>query len=273
MGFELSGFQDKIAVVTGAGRMRSIGRSIALALAQAGCDVVVTGTGRSADRYTDEEKAANWRDIESVVEEIEGLGRRALAVVSDVSDLGSVQSLADRVQSEFGGIDFIVNNASYARGTDRTPVIDLDPEVWQRVLNTNLTGCFYMSKVFGRMLREQKRGGAIVNISSTSGKTLPPAIAAYAASKAGMHALTVSMAKDVAGAGIRVNAICPGVVDTSRLDDFTDAIWNQVLKQLVPLGQRGQGADIAAMVVFLCSEQARWITGQLYNVDGGQTHV
>ncbi len=81
------------------------------------------------------------------------------------------------------------------------------------------------------------------------------------------------MAKDVAGAGIRVNAICPGVVDTSRLDDFTDAIWNQVLKQLVPLGQRGQGADIAAMVVFLCSEQARWITGQLYNVDGGQTHV
>jgi NAD(P)-dependent dehydrogenase (short-subunit alcohol dehydrogenase family) len=128
-----------------------------------------------------------------------------------------------------------------------------------------------MCKVFGQRLLHQETGGAIVNISSIVGKTLPGATAAYAASKAGLQALTVSMAKDVGPAGIRVNAICPGPTDTARLDDFDDATWEQIVES-VPMRRRGEGEDIAAMTLFLCSDQGSWITGQNYNVDGGSTH-
>ena len=112
---ELSGLEGKVAVVTGAGRMRSIGRAIAVELARAGCDVVVTGTGRSPDRYLDDEKAAGWRDIESVADEVRAEGRRALALVSDVADPAAVEDLADQVMAEMGRVDIVVNNASAAR--------------------------------------------------------------------------------------------------------------------------------------------------------------
>src|SRR5438876_7512347 len=125
MAFELTGLDGKVAVVTGAGRMRSIGRRIAVALAKAGCDVVVTGTGRSPERYPDDEKAADWRDIDSVAEEIRALGRRALPVVSDVSDPRAVDSLAAGVVDEMGRVDIVVNNASAPRGADRVPVVDV----------------------------------------------------------------------------------------------------------------------------------------------------
>ena len=118
-GLELTGLDGKVAVVTGAGRMRSIGRPIAVELARAGCDIVLTGTGRSPDRYPDDEKAAGWRDIESVAAEVRALGRRALATTSDVGDEAAVQALVDRTMAEFGRVDFVVNNAGAARGRDR----------------------------------------------------------------------------------------------------------------------------------------------------------
>src|SRR5262245_23718822 len=167
--------------------MRSIGRPIAVELARAGCDVVLTGTGRSPDRYPEDEKAAGWRDIDSVAEEVEATGRRALALVSDVADLGAVEGLAARVMNDFGRVDVIVNNAGAARGEDRKPVIDLDPGLWRTVIDVNLTGSFYMSKVFGRLMVESGQGGSIVNISSIAGKKLSPETAAYAASKAGLQ--------------------------------------------------------------------------------------
>ena len=270
MTYELTGLTDKVAVVTGAGRMRSIGRPIALELARAGCDIVLTGTGRSPDRYPDDEKAAGWRDIESVADEVRALGRRAITAVSDVSDLAAVESLAALTMEEFGRVDVLVNNAGASRGEDRRPVLDVDPDVWKNVINVNLTGAFLMSKVFGRILVESGRGGAIVNISSIAGKLLAPNNAAYAASKAGLQALTASMSGEVAAAGVRVNAICPGIVDTARLDDLgRGETWEQVVQRAVPLGRAGTGGDIANAVVFLCSDQGAWVTGQSWNVDGG----
>ncbi len=268
--YELTGLAGKVAVVTGAGRMRSIGRPIAVELARAGCDIVLTGTGRPQDRYPADERAAGWRDIESVADEVRALGRRVVSAISDVGDEGSVAALAERVIKEMGRVDIVINNAGAARGDDRAPVVDLAPDAWRKVLHVNLTGSFLMSKFFGRKLIEQGRGGSIVNISSIAGKALPPNTAAYAASKAGLQALTASMAQEVGKHKIRVNAICPGVIDTSRMDDLGRGdLWQGLVKSAIPLGRAGTGLDIATVVVFLCSDQGGWITGQSYNVDGG----
>ncbi len=269
-GLLLTGLEHKVAVVTGAGRMRSIGRPIAVELARAGCDVALTGSGRDPDRYPEDEKAAGWRDIESVAEEIRGLGRRALPLVSDVSDAGAVEALAARVMAEFGRVDIVVNNAGAARGADRVPVIELPVELWRRVIDVNLNGSFYMSRAFGRLLAEQGRGGSIVNISSIGGKWMGARTAAYSASKAGIHALTAAMAQELGPSRVRVNAVCPGIIDTYRMDDIPRGReWRELIAQQVPLGRAGSGDDIAWMVVYLCSDQGAWITGQFYSVDGG----
>jgi 3-oxoacyl-[acyl-carrier protein] reductase len=267
---ELTGLEGKVAVVTGAGRMRSIGRPIAVELAKAGCDVVVTGTGRPPERYPEDEKAAGWRDIESVADEVRAEGRRALEVVSDVADPAAVEALAERVTAEMGRVDIVVNNASATRGEDRVPVIDLDVELWRRVIDVNLNGTFYMSRAFGRRLVDQGDGGSLVNISSVAGKIMPARSGAYAASKAGIHALTCAMAAELGRSGIRVNAICPGIVDTSRMDDVPRGkAWDDMVTMTTPLGRAGRGEDVAWLVAYLCSDQGSWISGQLYTVDGG----
>jgi NAD(P)-dependent dehydrogenase (short-subunit alcohol dehydrogenase family) len=269
-GLTLSSLEGQVAVVTGAGRMRSIGRPIAIELARAGCDVVLTGTGRSPDRYPDDEKAAGWRDIDSVADEIRALGRRALAVVSDVSNIDDVEALAADVMADLGRVDIVVNNAGAARGADRVPVVELAPEVWRNVINVNLNGTFYMSHVFGQLLVKQGKGGSIVNISSIGGKWMAARTAAYAASKAGIHALTAAMSGEVGPHGVRVNAICPGIIDTYRMDDVPRGqAWQDLIANNVPLGRAGRGEDVAWMVVYLCSDQGSWITGQLYTIDGG----
>ena len=270
MTLSLTGLDGKVALITGAGRMRSIGRGIAGALAEAGCDVVVTGSGRSSEDYPQEEKTAGWRDIDSVADEVRALGRRALAVVSDVSDPDSVARLADQVMAEMGRVDFIINNAGAARAGDRAAVVDVSPDVWRNVINVNLNGTFYMSQVFGRKLMEQGEGGAIINISSIGGKLMAPTTAAYAASKAGIHALTCAMSGEMGPHNIRVNAICPGIVMTSRLDDLSEEQWAGIVDSYIPLKRAGEPADIGNMVAYLCSEQGSWISGQLYSVDGGQ---
>jgi 3-oxoacyl-[acyl-carrier protein] reductase len=271
--YQLTGLAGKVAVVTGAGRARSIGRPCAVELARAGCDIVLTGTGRSADRYPDDEKRVGWRDIESVADEVRGLGRRCLTYVSDVRDVRAVDKLAQDVQRQLGRVDFVINNAGAARGDDRRPVIELDPEVWNNVIQTNLTGTFLMSRAFGRVLKDQGHGGAIINMSSIAGKLLPENAAAYAASKAGIQALTASMSREMARYQVRVNAICPGIIDTARMDDIDaierGAVWQALVRERIPLGRAGKGEDIAWITVFLCSDQGSWVTGQSWNVDGG----
>ena len=250
--------------------MRSIGRPIAVELARAGCDVVLTGTGRAPERYPDHEQEAGWRDIDSVADEVRALGRRALPLVSDVSDPDAVDAWRNAVVDEFGRVDIVVNNAGAARGDDRVPVVDLPIEEWRTVIDVNLNGTFYMSRAFGQRMVAQGEGGNIVNISSIGGKMMAARTAAYSASKAGIHALTCAMASELGGAGIRVNAICPGIIDTFRLDDIPRGeAFDTMIARQIPLGRAGAGEDIAWMTVYLCSEQGSWITGQLYTVDGG----
>jgi 3-oxoacyl-[acyl-carrier protein] reductase len=268
-GLTLTGLDGKVAVVTGAGRMRSIGRPIAVELARAGCDVVLTGSGRAPERYPDDEKQAGWRDIDSVAAEVEALGRRALPVISDVSDPESVDRLVAQVLGTFGRVDIVVNNAAAARGADRVPVTDLDVDLWRTIIEVNLNGTFYMSRAFGRALIEQGDGGSIVNISSDAGKVMAARMAAYSASKAGIHALTSAMASELGGAGVRVNAICPGVIDTNRFDDIPRGPqWDDMVRR-IPLGRAGSGEDVAWLTVYLCSDQGAWISGQLYSINGG----
>jgi len=267
---EITGLEGKVAIVTGAGRMRSIGRPIAVELARAGCDIVFTGTGRPPDRYPEDEKAAGWRDIHSVADEVRALDRRAVAVVSDVRDAGAIDVLVETTLSELGRVDIVVNNAGAARGPDRVPVVDMDVDVWRNVIDTNLHGTFLMSRAFGRVLIEQGVGGSIVNISSIGGKMMSACTSAYAASKAGVHALTCAMASEMGQYRVRVNAVCPGIIDTFRMDDVgRGERWEQMISSNVPLGRAGTGEEIANMVIYLCSDQGSWISGQLYSVDGG----
>ncbi len=266
---ELSGLKGKVAVVTGAGRMRSIGRPIALELARQGCNVVLTGTGRAPEHYPDDEKEAGWQDIASVAQECRNEDVEVLERVSNAADPEAVEQLVKETVDSLGRVDFVINNAGAARGSDRVPVTELAIDDWHKVINVNLNGTFLMSRAFGKTLIDQGEGGAIINISSIAGKIMPPNTAAYAASKAGIQAMSASMAREVGRYGIRVNCVCPGVIDTYRMDDIGrgDA-WTAVMKS-IPLGRAGSGDDIANMVAFMCSEQGAWITGQSYNVDGG----
>lgn len=273
-GSMLTGFEGKVAVVTGAGRMRSIGREIAVRLAEAGCDLVLTGSGRSPETYPEDEKAAGWRDIESVAEEVRGFGRRALTIVSDIADRDSMSELANAVESEYGRLDILINNASTAKGEDRKSVLEVDSDVWAKVIEVNLVGTFYCTKALLPLMIRGKRGGSIVNISSIAGRQMQPEVSAYQASKAGVHALTGSLAAEVGEHQIRVNAIAPGIIDTSRLDDLgRDELWNGFIQTRVPLGRAGTGTDVAWLTAFLVSDQADWITGQIYTIDGGTVRV
>ena len=273
MTYELTGLDGRVAIVTGAGRMRSIGRPIAVELARAGCDVVITGTGRPPSAYPADEQAAGWRDIDSVAAEIEALGRRALPLVSDVADERAVEELVATTVRELGRLDIVVNNAGAARGPDRFDVIDLDPAEWRKVIDVNLNGTFLLSRAAARHWRTLDSPGCIINISSVGGKIAGPGTAAYSASKAGIHALGAAMAAELGPNGIRVNTVCPGIVDTSRLDDIDRGEHWERLRKIIPLRRHGVGEDIAHMCVYLCSDQGSWITGQAINVDGGQLTI
>jgi 3-oxoacyl-[acyl-carrier protein] reductase/meso-butanediol dehydrogenase/(S,S)-butanediol dehydrogenase/diacetyl reductase len=269
MPFELTGLEGKVAIVTGAGRMRSIGRQISIALAQAGCDIVPTGTGRSPDRYPDDEKAAGWRDIDSVADEVRALGRRAMPAVMDVADEQQAQDLIDQTVWEFGRVDILVNNAAAARGEDRVPVVDMPLEQWDLVIRVKMRGSFLMSRAFARQMLKDGRPGSIVNISSVAGKRMGPNATAYSASNAGLQALSSGMSGELGPHDINVNTICPGIVDTSRLDDLgREDRWRQAIAN-VPMRRASDGTDIANMTVYLCSDQGHWVNGQAINVDGG----
>ncbi len=260
----------KVAIVTGAGRLRGIGRGTAVALARLGADVVVTGTGRSPDRYPPDEKAVGWRDIHSTAEQVRALGRRALPIVVDVADAADVQRMVESTLAEFGRIDILVNNAAYARGPDRVPIVDLQQDIFQRVIDVKIRGTYLCTKaVIAPMIAQG--GGKIVNISSGSGKTGSANNLAYTTACFAQVGMTQSMAHELGQHGINVNCICPGAVDTSRVDDIgRGAAWD-ALGSRIPIGRTGTDAEVGAFAAYLCTEAASWIHGQSINMDGGGT--
>lgn len=258
----------KVAIVTGAGRLRGIGRAAAVALAQEGCDVVITGTGRDPSTFPEDERRIGWRDIESVAEQVRAAGRRALPLVVDVTNAQQVQDMVAKTLQAFGRIDILVNNAAFARGPDRVPTWEIDEKVFRRVLEVKVVGTFLCTKYVAPVMQRQ-RWGRIVNISSSAGKRGQANTSAYAAANSAIHLFTQSVARELAPYGITVNAVCPGVTDTSRMDDLgRGERWEAVLKT-IPLGRAATDEEVGRFVAFLCSPICDYITGQAINFNGG----
>ncbi|NLF85559.1 MAG: 3-oxoacyl-[acyl-carrier-protein] reductase [Lentisphaerae bacterium] len=241
---------DKIAIVTGGGS--GIGQSIALGLAREGCDVALCGR--------------RLEPLQETVRQIEAQGRRALALSVDVSRGEAVQGFVDEVVKVFGRVDILVNNAGVTRDN---LLIRMTEEQWDEVLTTNLKGAFLFGKAVARPMMKQ-RGGSIVQISSIIGLIGNAGQCNYAASKAGLIALTQSMAKELASRNIRVNAVAPGFIVSQMTNALPEALRTKMLGE-IPLGRFGAGEDIANAVVFLASEDASYVTGQVLSVNGGMT--
>jgi 3-oxoacyl-[acyl-carrier protein] reductase len=269
-GTSMAVLDGKVAIVTGAGRLRGIGRAAALALAELGADIVVTGTGRDPAKYPADEKAVGWRDIESTAEQIRRHGRRCLPVVADVVKSTDVKRTVAATLQEFGRIDFLINNSAFARGADRVPLLELSEELWHQVLEIKLTGSFLMSKEALPAMIKQQQGGAIINISSIAGKRGFPNTTAYCTSNFGIQGFTQALAMEVAPHQIRVNAVCPGIIDTARMDVVgRGEAWDKSIEQLVPLKRAGSDEEIGKFIAYLCTPDASYITGQSLNIDGG----
>jgi NAD(P)-dependent dehydrogenase (short-subunit alcohol dehydrogenase family) len=258
----------KVAIVTGAGRMRGIGRAAAVHLARMGADVVLTGTGRSPDRYPDDEKAAGWRDVDSTADQVRAEGRKALTQIVDVTNPDHVQRMAERTIEEFGRIDILVNNAAYPRGNDRVPIVDLPLEIFERVMDIKVTGTFLCTKAALPYIIAQNEGGKIVNISSTAGKRGQAQTLAYNAGNFAVVGMTQSMAAELGQYGINVNAVCPGAVETARMDVLGRETLDRIAST-TPIGRNGTDDEVGAFVAYLCSEAASWIHGQAININGG----
>ena len=244
----MTDFTDKTAIVTGAGS--GIGKAIALELASRGCDVAVCGR--------------RLEPVQATAAEITALGRRAFAASADVANGESVTAFVAEVLKAFGHIDILVNNAGLTRDN---LLIRMSEEEWDAVLGTNLKGAFLLSKAVARPMMKQ-RSGAIVNISSVVGLIGNPGQCNYAASKAGLIALTQSMAKELASRNIRVNAVAPGFIVSQMTDAIPDDLKSAMLAQ-IPAGRFGQVTDIAKAVAFLAGPDASYITGQTLSVNGG----
>ena len=259
----------KVAIVTGAGRLRGIGRASAVALARMGADVVVTGTGRSPDTFPPDEKAVGWKDVESVADQVRAEGRRALTLTVDVTNREHVQSMVDRTVRELGRVDILINNAAFARGPDRVPILELDPDTFQRVVDIKITGTYLCTKAVLKQIVEQGEGGKIVNISSSAGKRGSANTLAYNAGNFALVGMTQSMAKELGPYGINVNCVCPGAVDTHRMDDLGRGDRWQEMASNTPIGRNGTDEEVGDFVAYLCSKAASWIHGQSINLNGG----
>src|SRR3954467_14123824 len=180
----------KVAIVTGAGRLRGIGRTTALALADLGADIVVTGPGRGPAKFPPDEKAVSWRDIESTADQVRERGRHCLPLIADVANSTDVKRTVTTTLQEFGRVDFLINNSAFARGPDRVPLLELSEELWRKVLEIKLTGSFLMCQAVVPALLKQGQGGAIINISSIAGKRGMPNTVAYCTSNFGIQGFT-----------------------------------------------------------------------------------
>ncbi|MBI3024299.1 MAG: SDR family oxidoreductase [Candidatus Tectomicrobia bacterium] len=251
--------QNKIAFITGGGR--GIGREIALAFAREGADVAVA--------------ARTTAEVEAVAKEVQGLGRRGLAVRLDLANRANIRQAVKTVLERFGRIDILVNNAGVL---SKGPVLSLAEETWDTTLAINLTGMFLVTQsVLGQML--ERKWGRIINVNSSSGKIGLPYRSAYAASKHGALGFVRSLANEVADKGITVNAICPGLVETPMWDTSVENFAaemgktteeaREMFRQRIPVKRFTEAWELAPLAVYLASDDAISMTGQAIQLDGG----
>ena len=241
---------NRVALVTGSAR--GIGQAIAMKLAEAGADIVVNDIEAASE------------PLGSVVSDIEALGRQSLAVTADVSSPDDVSHLFTTAHEKFGRIDVLVNNAGVTRDN---LTMKMSNEEWDTVLNIDLKSAFLCSRAVLRYMIKQ-RWGRIISIASVVGIIGNAGQANYAAAKAGIIGLTRSIAKEVGSRGITINAIAPGFIQT-KMTEQLDEKQTQELLSHIPLNSLGTPRDVAEAVAFLASEEARYITGHVLNVDGG----
>jgi len=255
----MDALNGKIALVTGGGR--GIGEACAIAVAEAGADVVVCS--RSSG------------EIDFVAEKIRAMGRRALPVVCDVTGADQVRRMADQANDQFGAVEILVNNAGLGRSHR---FVDHPDELWDQMLAVNLTGVYYVTKAFVPKMIEMRRG-RVINVASMMSKVGGKYVAAYTAAKHGVLGLTRALAVELAGYNITVNAVCPGYVNTPMTDDnvanivaktgMTEVEARKALEKLNPQNRMIEPEEVAAMVVTLARDLSQGINGQAINIDGG----
>ncbi len=250
MGLPSLDLKSKVAVVIGG--TSGIGLTLAKGLAKAGADVVATG--RRADL------------VRSAADEIRALGRKSLAVPSDVTDRASIEALLAAVEKEFGKVDILLNSAGITR---RTPTVDVSEDEWSRIMETNLTGTLRTCQIFGRKMIERKYG-RIINIASVASGRGFFEVAAYAASKSGVVSLTQTLAMEWAQHGVCVNAIAPGVFRTDLNKGLLDGTARgQEFITRTPMRRFGDLPELVGAAVFLASDSASFVNGHVLAVDGG----
>jgi len=243
-------FDDKVGILTGAGG--GIGQAYAEALAREGAAVVVADI--------------NSEGAERVAAGIRAEGGTALAVPVDVSDVESTRAMPDRTLAEFGGIDYLVNNAAIFGGMKLDFLVTVDWDYYKKFMSVNMDGALLCTRAVYRKMAK-RGGGAIVNQSSTAAWLYANY---YGLAKVGINGLTQQLSRELGGQNIRINAIAPGPIDTEANRTTTPQEMVADIVKAIPLSRMGQPEDLVGMCLFLLSDQARWITGQIFNVDGGQ---
>jgi len=289
--------RGKVAIVTGAGRARGIGQAIAKRLAQDGARIVISDVGKAGLEDVPEYRLGSSQELEERAAEIRALGAEAVPVVADVTRADQVENLAEQAVRHFGQINILVNNAGMA--VKLAPSLEWTEEEWDKVFAVNIKGTWLCCRAVARRMIEHQWPGKILNIASVAARGPSREQPAYAASKAAVLHYSWCLAQELAPHGINVNVVCPGIIDTQLWDmgfrmmyaqQQPGLTWEQIraavakpladadlkavqdrfVKPQVPFGRMGTADEVADMVAFLVSDQARYITGQALNVSGGQ---
>ena len=273
--YDLNG---KTALITGAGGERGMGHAMAVRLAREGANVIVNDITSDPNPRP----SSTWGGVHEIVREIEAVGGHAMSILADITDATQVDSMVREAIGHFGQIDILVNNAAARQGPDLVPVVNLDEEVWDLTQRVNVKGTFLCSRAVARQMIKAGKGGKIITIASTAGKLGIANRAAYSASKFALIGFTQSLALELALHRINVNAICPGSVDTQRLEYVSAATappgmsaadyHAQYLEERAsenPMSRVAHPEDIANMAAFLASSESDYLTGLSLTVSGG----